>query len=56
VSEGTLSIGCGYIERLLSNSNVVKHLQKHHPEILGELRSLLTEVKPQKNKGAEAAA
>jgi hypothetical protein len=52
----TLSIGCGYIERLLSNSNIEKHLHKHHPDIVGELRSLLAEVKPQKNKGSEVAA
>ena len=52
----TLSIACGYVERLLSNSRVEKHLDKHHPDILGELRTLLTDVKPQKSKSPEVAA
>lgn len=42
----TLSIGCGYVERVLSNSRVEKHLEKHHSDILGELRTLIAEVKP----------
>jgi hypothetical protein len=52
----TLSISCGYIERLLANPRVAKHLEKHHPDILGELRTLLMEVKPQKDKNSETAA
>ncbi len=52
----TLSITCGYIERILANSRVEKHLEKHHPDILGELRALLAEVKPQKDKSSETAA
>jgi hypothetical protein len=52
----TLSIACGYVERLLSNSRVEKHLDKHHPDILGELRTLLADVKPQKGKSPEVAA
>ena len=52
----TLSISCGYIERLLSNARIEKHLDKHHRDILGELRSLLSEVKPQKAKGAAEGA
>ena len=52
----TLSIACGYIERLLSNSRIEKHLGKHHPDILGELRVLVGEVKPQKEKSSETAA
>lgn len=52
----TLSIACGYVERLLSNSRVEKHLDKHHPEILGELRTLLADVKPQRGKSPEVAA
>jgi RepB plasmid partitioning protein/ParB-like nuclease domain len=52
----TLSIGCGYIERWLLNANVEKHLQKHHREILGELRALLAEVKPQTRKNTTEAA
>jgi hypothetical protein len=52
----TLSIACGYVERLLLNSRVEKHLDKHHPDILGELRTLLADVKPQKGKSPEVAA
>jgi hypothetical protein len=52
----TLSIACGYIERLVANSRVEKHLEKHHPDILGELRTLLMDVKPQKDKNTETAA
>ena len=52
----TLSIACGYVERLLGNPRVAKHLEWHHPDILGELRTLLMEVKPQKDKNSETAA
>lgn len=52
----TLSITCGYVERLLANARVEKHLEKHHADILGELRTLLAEVKPQKDKTSETAA
>jgi len=52
----SLSIACGYIERLLSNTRVQKHLDKHHPDILGELRALLADVKPQGNTGAAETA
>jgi hypothetical protein len=48
-----LSIGCGYVERVLSNSRVEKHIEKHHPDILAELRRLIAEVKP--HKGSVAA-
>ncbi len=49
-----LSIGCGYVERVLSNSRVEKHLEKHHPDILGELRTLVAEVKPHKDRNIAA--
>lgn len=52
----TLSIAGGYVERLLANPRVAKHLDKHHPDILGELRALLAEIKPNKDKSSEAAA
>ncbi len=32
----TLSIACGYVERLIGNSRVERHLEKHHPDILGD--------------------
>lgn len=51
----TLSIGCGYVERVLSNSRVAKHLEKHHPDILGELRTLVAEVKPHNDKKGQSA-
>lgn len=54
--EYTLSIASGYIERLLANSRIEKHLEKHHRDILGELRALLAELKPQKDKTSETAA
>jgi len=41
---------------LLSNARIEKHLDKHHRDILGELRSLLSEVKPQKAKGTAEGA
>jgi hypothetical protein len=50
----TLSIACGYVERMLSNPRVEKHLEKHHSDIFGELRALLADVKPQRRKGFEA--
>jgi RepB plasmid partitioning protein/ParB-like nuclease domain len=52
----TLSIACGYIDRILANSCVEKHLEKYHPDILGELRALLAEVRPQKDKSSGVAA
>jgi hypothetical protein len=42
----TLSIACAYVERLIGNSRVEKHLVKHHSDIAAELRSLLSEIKP----------
>jgi hypothetical protein len=44
----TLSIACGYVERLIGNSRVEKHLDKHHSDIAAELRSLLSQVKPER--------
>jgi hypothetical protein len=46
----TLSISCGYLERLLGNPRVERHLDKYHSEILSEVRTLLTEVRPEKAK------
>jgi hypothetical protein len=51
----TLSISCGYVARLLRNTRVERHLEKHHPDILAELRSLLSEVKPGRTKEALAS-
>jgi len=46
----TLSIVLGYIERLLGNIRVERHLMKYHSDILLSLRALLSEVKPEKAK------
>jgi RepB plasmid partitioning protein/ParB/Sulfiredoxin domain len=51
----TLSIACGYVERLLGNSRVEKHLDKHHSDIAAELRSLLAEVKPERAAKSQAS-
>jgi RepB plasmid partitioning protein len=45
-----LTVSCGYIERLLENGRVERHLSKHHPDTLNALRSLLSEVGPEKMK------
>ena len=42
----TLSVSSGYIRRLLSNAAVEQFLEKHHPDILGELRTFVSEAKP----------
>ncbi len=42
----TLTVACGYIERLLANARIEAHLSKHHAEILGTLKALLNEIKP----------
>jgi hypothetical protein len=41
-----LTVGCGYLQRVLQNRRIEKHLEKHFPEILSTLRSLIAEVKP----------
>ena len=46
-----LTVICGYIERLLENARVERHLSKHQPDILNTLRSSLAETragKPQR--------
>ena len=45
-----LQVSCRYIERLLENGRVERHLGKHHPDILNALRGLLSEVVPEKAK------
>jgi len=45
-----LKMSCRYIERLLENGRVERHLTKHHPDILNALRGLLSEVAPEKAK------
>jgi hypothetical protein len=45
-----LTMSCRYIERLLENARVERHLSKHHPDILNTLSGLLSEVGPDKAK------
>ena len=46
----TLSIVLGYIERLLANVRIERHLMKYHSDILLSLQALISEVKPNKAK------
>jgi len=41
-----LTVACGYLQRVLQNRRIEKHLEKHFPEILDTLRSLIAELKP----------
>ncbi|PSH02561.1 MAG: chromosome partitioning protein ParB [Acidobacteria bacterium] len=41
-----LTVSCGYLQRVLQNRRIEKHLEKHFPEILHTLRLLIAEVKP----------
>jgi ParB-like chromosome segregation protein Spo0J len=41
----TLSVSCRYINTLLANTKVRKHLTKQHPEILRELRSVVASAR-----------
>lgn len=43
-----LTVICGYIERLLGNVRVERHLSKHQPDILNTLRSSLAETRAAK--------
>lgn len=43
-----LTVSCRYIERLLENGRVERHLSKYHPDTLNALRSLLSETSPEK--------
>jgi hypothetical protein len=38
-----LTLGLGYVERLLANSHIAKYLAKHHAELLNEFTKLLRE-------------
>jgi hypothetical protein len=41
-----LTVACGYLQRVLKNRRIEKHLEKRFPEILNTLRSIVAEVKP----------
>lgn len=41
----TLTVSCGYINRLFKNQSIVRYLGKHHGEILDALRNLVSDTK-----------
>jgi hypothetical protein len=41
----TLTVSCGYLERLLENSKVAKYLEKHHADTMRALRALMANVR-----------
>lgn len=47
-----LSVSCRYVERILANARIRRHLDKHHPSILQELDCVLAEVNTDKTRVA----
>jgi hypothetical protein len=45
-----LTVSCRYVQRLLVNDRLERHLTKHHPDILNTLRGLLSEIGPERAK------
>ncbi|MFZ0137688.1 MAG: plasmid partitioning protein RepB C-terminal domain-containing protein [Candidatus Sulfotelmatobacter sp.] len=43
-----LTVSCRYLQRLLENDRLERHLTKHHPDILNTLRGLLSEIGPER--------
>lgn len=42
----TLTVSCGYLDKLLKNPKIERYLSRHHGEILQTLQQILTEVQP----------
>jgi hypothetical protein len=42
----TLTVSCGYLEKLLKNLKIERYLSRHHGEILQTLQQILAEVQP----------
>jgi hypothetical protein len=42
----TLTVSCGYLEKLLKNHKIDRYLSRHHGDILQTLQQILTEVQP----------
>jgi ParB-like chromosome segregation protein Spo0J len=40
----TLTVSCGYVNRLLKNQSVVRYLEKHHPGILEALQKMVPDA------------
>jgi hypothetical protein len=39
----TLTVACGYLDRLLANTKIERYLARHHIDILHTLQKLLSE-------------
>ena len=46
----TLSVCCGYLNRLIGNPRVARYVMKKYPDILKEFQQLLTEVEAEKRR------
>jgi hypothetical protein len=42
----SLTVACGYLQRVVDNNRVQKYLAKHYPEILHTLRGVIADVRP----------
>jgi hypothetical protein len=42
----TLTVSCGYLEKLLKNHKIERYLSRHHGDILQTLQQILSEVHP----------
>lgn len=52
----TLTVSCGYLERLLSNPKIERYVERYHIDILQTLRRLLSDVKPISSDAERRAA
>jgi len=52
----TLTVSCGYFERLLSNPKIERYMERYHIDILQTLRRLLSDVKPISSETERRAA
>lgn len=52
----TLTVSCGYLERLLSNPKIARYVERYHIDILQTLRRLLCDVKPISSEAERRAA
>lgn len=51
-----LTVICGYLDRLFGNPRIERYLKKYHPDILGSISSLLTELKAGKKQETRGAS
>ena len=50
----TLTVSCGYLEKLLKNIRIERYLSRHHGEILQTLQQILAEVQPRTSGSPQA--